>query len=259
MAFAAASYAEEVRVRLAAGEVRALDMEVYVAGVVGKEMPASWPADALKAQAVASRTYALSRKLQRADRPWHLDATVRDQVFHEDAAAQALAAARATAGEVLVHGSEPAEAFFHSACGGRTESARAAFGREVKYLTGVDDGEADAGSPRAAWEARAPFRAVEVLARTPSGRAERVRVRDGAGTRVYTGADFRALLGWSALPSLLFDVAAGEDGAVVLRGRGSGHGVGMCQWGARGLAAAGWTYREILAHYYPGTEIRRMY
>jgi stage II sporulation protein D len=104
---------------------------------------------------------------------------------------------------------------------------------------------------------------VVVEKRTPSGRAGRVRVVDAGGAaRVFTGADFRRALGYAELPSLWFDVldgAAGTDGAVVLRGRGSGHGVGMCQWGARGLAASGWTYREILAHYYPGTEIRRMY
>jgi len=68
----------------------------------------------------------------------------------------------------------------------------------------------------------------------------------------------RQLLGYKRLPSLLFDVSM-EGGEAVFRGRGSGHGVGLCQWGARGRAMRGGTYREILAHYYPGAELRRMY
>jgi hypothetical protein len=72
------------------------------------------------------------------------------------------------------------------------------------------------------------------------------------------GADLRQRIGWSKLPSLAFDVRVGR-GEVVFEGRGAGHGAGMCQWGAAGLAREGKGYREILAHYYPGAELRRMY
>jgi stage II sporulation protein D len=79
-----------------------------------------------------------------------------------------------------------------------------------------------------------------------------------AGPRALAGIELRQILGYSALPSLLFDVRV--DGAqAVFRGRGSGHGVGLCQWGARSRALRGEGYRGILAAYYPGAEIRRMY
>src|SRR5438128_5349514 len=83
-------------------------------------------------------------------------------------------------------------------------------------------------------------------------------VETTAGRRPLLAVELRQLLGYSRLPSLLFDVSP-EGGVVVFRGRGSGHGVGLCQWGARARALAGGTYRDILAHYYPGAEIRRMY
>jgi stage II sporulation protein D len=86
-----------------------------------------------------------------------------------------------------------------------------------------------------------------------------VLLRTARGSEVpMSGAELRQLVGYTALPSLWFTVSV-EGEAAVFRGRGSGHGVGLCQWGARGRAARGETYQQILGHYYPGAEIRRMY
>jgi stage II sporulation protein D len=97
-----------------------------------------------------------------------------------------------------------------------------------------------------------------VSARSASGRAERVEVEAGGRTASVSAVDLRRKLGWARLPSLAFDVRP-AGGAFAFEGRGRGHGAGLCQWGAAGLAREGKGYREILAHYYPGAEVVRMY
>ena len=105
---------------------------------------------------------------------------------------------------------------------------------------------------------QAAVRGIAVQSRTRSGRAQELLLDTAAGTRRLLAVELRQLLGYTRIPSLFFDVSQDGDSAV-FRGRGSGHGVGLCQWGARGRALAGAGYREILAHYYPGAELRRMY
>jgi stage II sporulation protein D (peptidoglycan lytic transglycosylase) len=253
--------------------VHALPLEDYVAAVVGSEMPPGFPPDALRAQAVAARTFAVFKKLESVaeGRAWHLGATVLDQVYRASPVdPRARAAAEATAGEVLVFDHAPIEAYFHSSCGGRTERGADALGRDLPYLASVACGRCQA-SPRYRWKVRVPSSelgrrcglggdatSARVVARTSTGRAQRVEV-SGHGRRVALGAvDLRQRLGFDRLPSLAFDVRV-ERGAAVFDGRGAGHGAGLCQWGAAGAARAGDSYRTILAHYYPGTEIVRMY
>lgn len=268
---------ERIKVRLdESRDVEELRLEDYVAGVVAGEMPGSFPVEALKAQAVAARSYALTRKLEaeRTGKPWHIGSGVLAQVYKGRGSAPARAAAEATLGEVLVLGMEPVEAFFHASCGGRTESGLAALGRDLPYLVSVECGFCD-GAPGVRW--RKEFSAVElgkvaglrraadlvrVVSRTASGRAERVEISRGDRSVVLTGADLRQRLGFSRLPSLAFDVVIAEDGgerSFAFVGSGQGHGAGMCQHGAAGMARAGKTYREILAHYYPGTDVAKMY
>jgi stage II sporulation protein D len=100
--------------------------------------------------------------------------------------------------------------------------------------------------------------AVEIVERTASGRAARIALEAGKRRVTLTGADLRQRLGWSRLRSLAFEVEP-VKGGFAFDGKGSGHGAGLCQWGAAGFAREGRTYREILAHYYPGTEIVVMY
>jgi len=274
-ALATAAPAEElIRVLAAPGsrEVVELRLEDYVAGVVSGEMPASFPPEAQKAQAVAARSYALTRKIeaQAAGRDFDIGAGVLAQVWKERPGAPARAAAEATAGEVLVAGRDPVEAYFHAVCGGRTERGLAALGRDLPYLAPVECGRCGT-APGARWSvevgagelARAAGLAGEasgarVTARTATGRAERLEVVAGGRTASVSAVDLRQRLGFSRLPSLAFDVRPG-GGAFVLEGRGRGHGAGLCQWGAAGLAREGLGYREILARYYPGTDVVRMY
>ncbi|MGC3997282.1 MAG: SpoIID/LytB domain-containing protein [Anaeromyxobacter sp.] len=266
---------EQIRVRLDGdgGRIEELPLEDYVAGVISGEMPSSFPPEALKAQAVAARSYALTRRLEAQvnARKWDIGVGVLAQCYrHGQATRAAQAAAAATAGEVLVHGVEPVEAYFHAACGGRTEAGAAALGRDLPYLASVPCGHCDR-APGARWRvvfdgaalgqaARLGGAAQEVriAERTATGRVARVAVAREGRVVTLTGAELRQRLGWSKLPSLAFELRA-DGRRWVFEGRGQGHGAGLCQWGAAGLARAGKDYREILAHYYPGAEVVRMY
>jgi stage II sporulation protein D len=253
--------------------VEELPLDDYVAGVLSGEMPRSFPLEAQKAQAVAARTYALVKKIEAeaAGRSWHLGANVLSQVYAGAAPNPAArAAADATRGEVLVLGNEPVEAFFHAACGGRTEAGLEALGRDLPYLASVRCGRCNE-APGARWKvaltagdlAKAvglPGKAtgVKVTERTASGRAARVELSGGGRTLALAAADLRQRLGWSKLPSLAFEVSE-HRGTFTFEGHGQGHGAGLCQWGAAGLAREGKGYREILEHYYPSTRVVKMY
>jgi stage II sporulation protein D len=267
-------WVEVRRTRAGLAVVEVLPMEDYVAGVVSGETPLTFPVEARKAQAVAARTFALVRKLDAvsAGRGWDLGATVVSQVFVGAGAADAAAreAAAATAGQVLVLDHAPVETYFHSSCGGRTEDGLSALGRGYEYLPSVECGRCD-GAPGSLWRQVLPAdelgraaglgraaTSVEVVERTASGRCARVEVAAGSRRVTLAGTDLRQRLGWSRLRSLAFDVEP-VKGGFAFAGRGSGHGAGLCQWGAAGFAREGKDYRAILAHYYPGTEIVVMY
>ena len=259
------------------GQVESLDLEEYVAKVVSAEVPSSWPLAALEAQAVAARTFALAQKvaqgpLSRA----HLRASVLDQAYAQGRTSpRAQEAVRATHGEVLTFGAAPIAAYFSASCGGRSEAAEEAFRLApgtTPYLAGAREDDADAGrvwtvrlplasvsaALRKARRILAPISGLSVVERTPSGRARTILVRTSGSSPRLDASELRQILGYGTLRSLLFEVSVAR-GTAVFRGRGSGHGVGLCQWGARARALRGSDYRAILAHYYPGAEIRRMY
>ncbi len=264
--------------------VNELPLERYVAGVVGLEMDPAWPLEALKAQAVAARTYALHRRLarRRAASPaapagdgtyYDLETGVLDQMYggadgEDPRAAEAVASTR---GERLVGADgAPILAAFHSTAGGHTESAAEVWGRSLPYLAGRVC-PYDRDSPVFAWRWTVPveeverrlvaggypvrgLRRLEVADRTASGRARTlVAVADG-GPITLPAVELRRLLGYGRLRSTSFEVDRDGD---VLRfdGRGAGHGVGLCQWGARGMALTGHRYRAILGFYYPGARL----
>jgi stage II sporulation protein D len=173
---------------------------------------------------------------------------------------------RATHGEVMVWRMEPIEAYFHSSCGGQTESGAEALGRPKPYLQPVACGCGELA--RNSWTRKLPGSAfgalakdledVRVLERTATGRARKVELVTAKGRRVVTGVELRRVVGYDKIRSLHFEPGR-QAGAFTFTGRGFGHGAGMCQWGAKGYADQGWDYRRILAHYYPGAELRRMY
>jgi stage II sporulation protein D len=253
--------------------VNEVGLEEYVAGAVRAEMPERWPPEALRAMAVVARTYALYQRERNAGRPWHLLASHLDQQFagRVPPGAPSSSAARATAGQVLTWDGRPLPAFYHADSGGVTEPAGAVFaGGEVPPLGGVRD-DFSAGSPHATWAVTLPLAAVRerlrrggidvgdlerlvVLERTASLRVARIAVEGSRGRETVKGTEFRRLVGYDVLKSTLF-VPLVADGAVRFEGRGWGHGVGLSQFGARGMAERGHPYAQILAHYYPGASL----
>ena len=245
--------------------VNVLPLEDYVAAVLGGEMPVSFPIAALKAQAVAARTYALSKKLEALSEPVHLGSSVLAQVYgglnRENPRTRA--ATQATAGQVLTWELAPIEAYFHSSCEGRTETGLAALGRDLPYLRSVDCNCKP--GPNTRWTLELTSDQLErafgtrgelkITGRTPSGRVRRIEL----GSRAMSGVEFRQRLGYEQVRSLAFEVAADGRGGARLTGRGYGHGAGLSQWGAHAMAEDGKDYRAILAHFYPDTELQQLY
>jgi stage II sporulation protein D len=239
-----------------------VDLEAYLYSVLGAEMPASWPQEALKAQAVAARSYALSRRSRTQNDLYDLGGTTTHQVYKGLAseAASTVAAVNATQGQVLTYGNQIIEAVFHSSSGGHTENAEDVWQSSRPYLRSVVDFDQDAPVFRWAETFSAQqfsqritgigrLQSVSTQRATPQGRVVSMRLQGNQGSRVLTGAELRQALG---LRSTLFSIAVNGD-SVQVNGRGYGHGIGMSQWGARAMAAQGYGYQQILAHYYRGT------
>ncbi|HEY6012256.1 MAG TPA: SpoIID/LytB domain-containing protein, partial [Nitrospirota bacterium] len=255
--------------------VNELDVEDYLKGVIAAEIPPAWEPEALKAQAVAARTYALYQKRTAGRRSYHILATVNSQVYQGNSVerSKAVRAVQDTEGEVLLYQGRIIPAFYHANCGGRTESAEELWGIDAPYLRGVDC-DCQRIVENDLWEKRVRVSTVAgALKRlgygiglitdigiqdvTPAGRVKHVVVRSPERTFLVSGDALRSTLGNVLIPSVFFEVEL-LDGEAVFSGRGNGHGVGLCQWGAREMAQRGHTYRSILAHYYPGTELSRM-
>lgn len=255
--------------------VNELPVESYLAGTLGREMYGSWSAAALRAQAVASRTYAIQQMRIRRGKAWHVRSGTLSQVYAgvEAESESVRAAVRATRGEILIHDGEPILAAFHSSSGGQTASAEEVWGSARAYLVSLEV-ENEWESPDAYWRAglsrttlgRAvaaarrdigSIRRAEVLERTGSGRVALVRLTGERGSVTMTGRDLRSALGESTLKSTLFELRPSDEGFVFV-GSGNGHGVGMSQWGARAMAERGDSYQKILGAFYPGTALRSL-
>lgn len=265
-------------VRLAASggrltAVALVPLEEYVAAVLAKEAAPSFLPEALAAQAVAVRTYALQAMARPRSPDFDLVSDVEDQVFDGFDGVNDVfrRAAESTRGEALYFRGKLARAVYHSTCGGRTESAENAWGKDVPYLRSVSCDDCRE-SPMWRWEYRmdaAEGRRValalgirpegrpsfEITRRTSTGRASRVRISSGGAGVEVRASRFRRTAGYAKVRSLDFTIVPAADGWM-FRGSGYGHGVGMCQWGTNGMAKAGKTHREILERYYPGTEVR---
>lgn len=241
-----------------------VDLEDYLYSVLGAEMPASWPQEALKAQAVAARSFALNRRDRSLSAPFDVGNTTTHQVYRGLAseAPSTIAAVNATRGQVLTHSGRVIEAVFHSSSGGHTENVEDVWQQPRPYLRSVPDFDQDA--PVFRWSETfttsqfqqrvtgiGRLQAVAIDRQTPQGRVSSIRLQGTQGSRTLTGTELRQALG---LRSALFSVSIQGD-TIRFDGRGFGHGIGMSQWGARGLALQGYSYAQILAHYYQGTAL----
>jgi stage II sporulation protein D len=249
--------------------VNELPLEEYLVGLINCEISSQWPIEAVKAQAVIARTYALYQKANRRGQLFHLESTVLDQVYDgcdlEDS--RAARGVHETAGEVLTFDGAIIQAFYHSSCGGHTETADNVWGVSLPYLKSVTC-KYCLSAPSVRWEQVVPLQKIEGLLklsglrevraaeRTARGRVQTLELLTSRGTTRISGAKFRQAVGYGVIRSTNFFVrTVGDD--VVFSGIGSGHGVGLCQWGAKERAAEGFDYREILSYYYPGTRLQQ--
>lgn len=248
--------------------INALGVEDYVRGVLPAEMPSSWPMEALKAQAVIARTYAISRLTQSGE--YDVCATTACQVYGgmNSEAERGDKAAEATRGLIVAYDGKPARTFFHSDSGGQTASSREVWGEAIAYLTAQPD--PDSKAARAGWTASpapgtissvmascAPsagsFRSVRVSARTESGRVSSLEFSGTRGTTRLEGARAQDCFRSLGARSTLGDVTS--NAPLTLQGSGWGHGVGLSQYGAKNMAARGWSFDQILGYYYPGVSL----
>ncbi|MFS8815258.1 stage II sporulation protein D [Thermostichus sp. MS-CIW-21] len=260
--------------------INQVGLEDYVSSVVGSEMGHRFPMEALKAQAVASRTYALYHRSRRSQQPFDLGSGIDWQVYKGVAAEsnRTQAAARETAGQVLVHQGQLINAVFHSSGGGHTDDAGNVWLESRPYLQGVPD--FDHHSPVFSWTATIPaqqlqqlaggigaIRSIEILRSSPWGRAITLRLVGSQGSKDVSGSEFRRALGLrstmiaisprgeAATTASLTPAGANFPAFFQIQGRGYGHGVGMSQWGAAALASQNYSYQQILSHYYRNTSL----
>lgn len=247
-----------------------LALESYLLGVVPGEMPSAWPMEALKAQVVVARTYAWMQVERSRSRPWDITSDTRDQVYlgaNAETLPISLAVSQ-TQGIVLTKDDKLAQTFYHSTCGGSTEIPQNVWPTATSEFPSVQCDYCRA-STHFSWQTQyklaelatlikaqqfigARVTGLEVQQKSESGRALQVEVTGDAGKVLLDGNTFRKLLGYGRLKSTRFSYEMLGD-SIKFSGQGFGHGAGMCQWGARGMALDGKNAEEILGLYYPGT------
>jgi stage II sporulation protein D len=255
--------------------VNHVPLEEYLCGVLPREMAPSWPLEALKAQAVAARTYALYHMLVRRSAAYDVLSTTSSQVYggsQQDYPA-IRSAVDATRGLVLAEGGRLALTLFHANSGGRTESLEDIWGGRLSYLSSVDDPFSKNYSGDT-WEktlsaeeiasACAQFgiaadkvKEIVPIERSASGRIKKLKVVADSQTFFLSGNSFRLIVGPGKVKGTNFAVQK-EKAEFVFKGTGYGHGAGMSQWGAYGMSKKGHDFTAILGHYYPGAQTVRI-
>ena len=249
-----------------------LSLEEYLYGVLPSEMSPDWPLEALKAQAVASRTYAL--KFINPARDYDITNGVEMQVYNgtNKINSRIIEAVNSTRGEVLKYKGKLVTAFFHACCGGHTASVKSAWGEDViKPLYGVPDPFCSP-SRHSRWElylssadllkfiqsqgsTALKIKSMKLNQKDRSGRAVSFKFATDSGSQVVQTAELRKRFGTFEFRSTYITGISSVKGGYELTGRGWGHGVGMCQEGAKYMALKGRHYKRILRHYYPGAAI----
>ena len=263
------------------------DLEDYLIGVVAAEMPVSFEPEALKAQAVAARTFTVRRVASLGGSPcgrqgagictdsaccqaWRSREALASNwgAMNEEYLDKVSAAVNNTRGKIITYGGEPIEALYHSTSGGMTEDSAHVFAQSLPYLVAVESPGEDSGSrfestvtisrgdfvkkinrswSKAGLKSSSLEKQVKIVSRYDSGRVEAIRL----GGAMATGKELRKALG---LDSANFSLKFTEN-SVLITTRGFGHGVGMSQLGANAMAKSGSDYLKILTHYYTGTEV----
>jgi SpoIID/LytB domain protein len=288
--------------------IASMGMEMYLPGVVAKELPGGWPEATNRVEAVCARSYALHQRerARAAGRLYDVESTTKDQAYlGSTSRPEAVAAVRATRGEAMVYsgpeGAALLRAYYSSTCGGRTASAMEVWpsgaGHEFNraapvqgrtrewacqkspvYRWSVARGRVELEERLREWGRQSgsalsrvgPLASIRIAKVSPTGRPSRYAVEDATGrTFEMTAEELRVACNtvtpkWPA-PERKTLVRSGDleasfaGDAVTISGRGFGHGVGMCQYCAKGFADQGWDYRRMLVLFYPGAWVEKVY
>lgn len=266
----------EVRIKKGNNEIITVELEEYIIGVLAGEMPSSFNIEALKAGAVASRSYVL-KKMQNNDKDYDVVDTVMNQVYldesklkekygenYKEKIQRIEQAVKITKGEYLSYNDEIVEALFFSTSTGKTENVEEVFNEYLPYLRSVDSSwdsevspifsETNTFSLNEFYEKLGlPIKEklnYQILETTSTGRIKKIKIDD----RKFSGSEFAKKLG---LKSNYFEIMI-FDTNVLITTKGYGHGVGMSQYGAEAMAEKGYKYDEILKYYYQNVEIKKI-
>jgi stage II sporulation protein D len=258
----------DVEIRYISGTFRLinqLDVEDYLKYTISKEMNPKWEIEALKAQAVLARTYVLKKKYKSRGCLYDIQSSTIDQVYgsFESDYIEVIQAVSDTAGEVIKYRGEIIDALYHSCCGGKTSNSKEVFGFERPYLVSVEcecRGECPYGK---GWSHKIRLPKLSSILGLQGIESvyeenERVIIKSGKKISVFSKNSFREKIGFQVLKSSNFHIRMSKD-EVLIEGIGFGHGVGLCQYGAKKMAEEGKNYREILYHYFKGTTIEKIY
>jgi len=252
--------------------INEISIEEYLKGVLPNEISPRWNIEAIKAQAVAARTFAYFYRLKNSGQLYHLKANILSQVYTGKIGENSNfnKGIKETENEVLIYKGKLIAAYFHSVCGGHTENAEKVWGKKLPYLRGVPCSYCR-GAPYYKWEvsfteeelikklSKAGYKFTHISAILPekissSGRWVLVKIIGKPTSIVIKGNRFRLILGAEKLRSTKFRIRRYRR-KWVISGRGWGHGVGLCQWGAKKMAELGYKYYQILRYYFRGTKI----
>jgi stage II sporulation protein D len=256
--------------------INVIEVEDYLPGVLREEASPNWPREALLAQAVIARTYALNHRQESEGQLYHLKATVASQVYgganrEDPRLTQAVAD---TKGLVLSYRQQIIPAFYHAACGGHTEDANLVWPKAPAYMKGVVCNFCQA-SPYYTWKtdlslsqirktlssngvALGEITAWRILETSLSGRITKLNIEHSSGKYTLEGEKLRKILGYDVIRSTVFSVYNSKSKAH-FSGRGWGHGVGLCQAGAKGMAEKNYTYGQILKYYFSYADLKKIY
>lgn len=258
--------------------VNTLDVESYIRGVLNQEISYRWHLDAIKAQAVAARTYALYQRRANKAKKYDVMADTSSQVYggYFSERCRTNRAVNLTYGEVLTYQGSLFEAFFCATCGGVSEDANELWQVNLEPLKGCRACYFCSNAPHYQWQFNTNLKTIQknladyskteeklidivIMERNATGRVKTLELDYEGGKKVQACAkDFRALMGSNAMRSTNFYISK-EGETIILSGKGWGHGVGLCQYGALGMAKKGYSYRQILEFYYPKARIMKIY
>lgn len=255
--------------------INALPLEHYLYGVLYHEISQKWPLEAIKAQAIASRTFALYQSQFNKDKAYDLTNDIYSQVYGGATSEKwrTNKGVDMTKGQVLTYKGVVFPTYFHATCAGHTEDASQLWKTDIEPLKGVTCNFCKK-SPHYKWEkvtglselrdmlkkADMPVKEVKsihITERNTSGRISKIVIKTDGKEIPMSGKDFRMLIGPNIIRSTNFTMKT-LFGMVQFTGLGWGHGVGLCQWGAYGMASNGYDLQAILKHYYPKAEITRL-